>query len=117
MHKETKLKGKAKRRSEPYPLGEIPATVAVAIGKKIAHRIAVGHSNIEGNDFGGIFASAIGGEHRKRPLGIADVLWNGCAWSVKTVQASAPFEQKRIRVSLAETLRIILRASLTLTLI
>jgi hypothetical protein len=98
MRDETKLKGKAKRRSGPYPLGEIPASVALAIGRKIAHRVAVGNANIDGNDFGGIFASAIGGMHRNKPLGIADVLLNGCAWSVKTVQSRAPFKQKRVRV-------------------
>jgi hypothetical protein len=65
---------------------------------RIVHRLAVGHADITGDDFGGIFASAIDGVHRGKPLGIADVEWNGCAWSVKTVQAKKPFNQSRIRL-------------------
>jgi hypothetical protein len=62
------------------------------------HRIAVGHADITGDDFGGIFAAAISGAHRGKPLGIADVMWNDCAWSVKTVKAKNPFEVSNIRV-------------------
>jgi hypothetical protein len=36
--------------------------------------------------------------HRGKPLGIADVVWKGCAWSVKTIQDPSPFTQNRIRV-------------------
>ena len=86
MPTELKLRGHAKRRSGPYPLGEIPHNVATEIGKHVVHRLAVGHANIGGDDFGEIFARAIGGTHRNKPLGIADVVWEGCAWSVKTVQ-------------------------------
>lgn len=93
-----KLKGKAIRRTGPYPLGEITDAVATSIGMRIVHRLAVGHADITGDDFGGIFASAISGVHRGKPLGIADVEWNGCAWSIKTVQAKKPFEQTSIRV-------------------
>lgn len=93
-----KLKGQSKRRSAPYPLGEIPASLAVEIGKHIVHRLAVGQVDITGDDFGGIFAKAISGTHRGRPLGIADVVWENCAWSVKTVQDKSPFTQTSIRV-------------------
>ena len=97
MPDKLKLKGQARRRNEPYPLGEFPPSIAIEIGKRIVHRLAVGHADITGDDFGGIFAAAIGGTHRGKPLGIADVTWEGCAWSVKTVQDAKPFTQKRIR--------------------
>jgi hypothetical protein len=45
---------------------------------RIVHRLAVGHADITGDDFGGIFASAINGVHRGKPLGIADVEWHEC---------------------------------------
>lgn len=96
--KPTRLKGKSRRRSAPYPLGELPPSLAVQIGRHIVHRLAVGNANISGDDFGGIFASAISGDHRKSPLGIADVTWNECAWSVKTVQSAHPFAHKIVRV-------------------
>jgi hypothetical protein len=98
MPDDLKLKGQAKRRNAPYPLGELPPSLAVSIGRDIVHRIAIGFANISGDDFGGIFASAIGGVHRAKPLGIADVIWESCAWSVKTVQASKPFTQKSVRL-------------------
>lgn len=60
--------------------------------------MAVGHGDITGDDFAGIFADAISGLHRSSPLGIADVAWNGCGWSAKTVKASNPFEQTRVRL-------------------
>lgn len=98
MSKEPRLKGSSKRRSGPYSLGEFPPSLAVEIGRHIVHRLAVGHSDITGDDFGGIFAQAISGQHRGKPLGIADIEWNGCAWSAKTVQDQHPFSQRRIRV-------------------
>lgn len=96
--KTPRLKGAAKRRKGPYPLGEIPDGVVLEVGRQIVHRLAVGHADITGDDFGGIFANAIEGEHRSRPLGIADVIRNGCAWSVKTVKAGNPFTQEKIRI-------------------
>ena len=98
MSNTIKLKGQAKRRRGPYSLGEFPESLAVELGRRIVHRLAVGMADITGDDFGGIFASAISGTHRGKPLGIADVEWNGCAWSVKTVQDKKPFTQNRVRV-------------------
>ena len=62
------------------------------------HRLAVGNAGITGDDFGVIFASAIGGDHKGLSLGVADVSWNSCAWSVKTVEADQPFIQTRVRL-------------------
>lgn len=45
-----------------------------------------------------MFADAIGGIHRPKPLGIGDVEWNGCAWSLKTVKATSPFSTQRVRL-------------------
>lgn len=98
MSIEPTLKGKLPRRSGPYPLGELPHSLAVGIGKHLVHRMAIGHGDITGDDFAGMFSNAIGGMHRASPLGIADVAWNGCGWSVKTVKCSKPFEQTRVRL-------------------
>lgn len=93
-----RLRGASKRRREPYPLGEIPDGVVMGICKQIVHRLAIGHKDLSGDDFGDIFAEAIEGEHRNSPLGIADVVSNECAWSVKTVKANNPFTKKNIRI-------------------
>lgn len=93
-----RLRGGASRRSGPYPLGQFPDAALRAVGKQIVHRLALGHGDITGDDFGTIFANAVGGEHRTSPLGIADVSVNGCAWSVKTVKANRPFMQEEVRL-------------------
>ena len=95
---EVKLRGKAKRRHEDYPLGEVPNDVLVEIAKQFVHRIAIGHADITGDDFGTIFANAIDGMHRESPLGIADVPKENCAWSVKTIKSKKPFNEKRARL-------------------
>lgn len=94
----TKTKSNTPKQAERYPLGQFPQAVIVAIGKQIIHRLSVGISDITGDDFGGIFAKAIDGQHAMRPEGIADVTWNGCAWSVKTVKHKTPFDAKKIRL-------------------
>lgn len=93
-----RLRGGARRRNEPYPLGQFPDTLLYEIGKQIVHRLAIGHSDVTGDDFGTIFATAIHGIHRGRPLGVADVEYNGCAWSIKTVKATRPFELRVARL-------------------
>lgn len=62
------------------------------------HLKAVGHADMSGDQFSRIFADAISGQSYARPLGIADVSWNGCCWSVKTVQHKRPHEAKQIRL-------------------
>ncbi len=96
--KDVRLRGNAKRRHEEYPLGELPDSVIVVMAKQLVHRIAIGQIDITGDDFGTIFAASIEGMHRESPLGIADVLKNNCAWSVKTIKNNKPFEAERVRL-------------------
>lgn len=98
MPNRIRLRGQRERRNCPHGLGELSHELAIEIGKRIIHRLAIGHSNITGDDFASIFASAISGDHRASPLGLADVVWDGCAWTVKTVQAKYPFRQKSVRL-------------------
>ncbi|MDE0083249.1 MAG: hypothetical protein OXT72_11450 [Gammaproteobacteria bacterium] len=74
----------------PWPVGEIPNRVLYSLGKQFVHRMAIGFGDIDGNDFGTIFANAVDGDHRASPLGLADVAANGTAWSVKTIKAKYP---------------------------
>lgn len=93
-----RLRGKRRRREEIYPLGQIPNNILLEMGKQVVHRLATGLGDISGDNFGTIFAQAIGGTHLASPLGLADVICNRCAWSVKTVQSSRPFEQSSVRL-------------------
>ncbi len=93
-----RLRGKGNNYSGPWPLGSIPDSVLYGIGKQLVHRLAVGHADITGDDFGTIFANAVDGEHRESPLGIADVVSEGTAWTVKTVKAKRPRTQRKVRL-------------------
>ena len=79
-------------------MGQIPDEVLHKIGRQLVHRLAIGFGDLIGDDFATIFANAVAGEHRLSPLGVADVEWNGCAWSLKTVKALRPFKAERVRL-------------------
>lgn len=95
---EARLRGNKTRLHGAWPLGSFPHKVIIGLGRQLVHRMAIGHSDITGDDFGTIYANAIEGTHRQSPLGIADVLLNGNAWSVKTIKANSPFQQKIVRL-------------------
>ena len=98
MSERPKLRGKSRARESLYPLGEFPDDVVIGIGRLIVHRLAIGVADITGDDFAGIFAGAISGEHRAKPLGITDVTWQNCSWSAKTVKSNKPFTQPQVRL-------------------
>ena len=77
-------------KHEPYPLNQVPRAVVEKIARQLVYWKTVGHADIGGDDFAHIFAKSIGGKALGSPLGIADVIWNGCCWSVKTVQDVHP---------------------------
>jgi hypothetical protein len=89
---------KGKGPYELYPLGQIPNDVIYSIGKWMAYYFAVGKSDIDGEDWGDIFAKAINGGHLNRPIGLADVVYEGMAWSVKSVKQDNPLTVPHIRV-------------------
>lgn len=95
---ETRLRGKRSRLQNSWPLGSLPRKVIVALGRQLVHRMAIGHGDITGDDFGTIFAEAIEGDHLSSPLGVADVVLDNNAWSVKTIKLKSPFTEKRIRL-------------------
>jgi hypothetical protein len=89
---------KGKGPFELYPLGQIPDEVIYSIGKWMAYYFAVGKSDIDGEDWGDIFAKAINGGHMNSPIGLADVVYEGMAWSVKSIKLDKPLTAKHIRV-------------------
>lgn len=93
-----RLRGKAKRRHEEYPLGDIPDRIIVDLAKQFIHRIAVGQEDISGDNFGAIFAKSIKGKDLAKPLGIVDVAKQKSAWSTKTVKHPNPFNSKQVRL-------------------
>lgn len=77
-------------KSEPYPINGFPLSVIEELGKRLVYMKAVGRPDVDGNEFSRIFAESMVGFALNKPLGIADVTWNGCCWSVKTVKNAKP---------------------------
>ena len=75
---------------EPYPINEVPEEVVRKIGRKFIYMLSVGYKDLTGDDWGNVFAEAIGGEHLQSPVGIADVALDKMAWSMKTVKQKNP---------------------------
>ena len=71
---------------EPYPINEIPESIIKLIGKRFVYMLCVGYKDLTGDDWGNVFAKCIGGEHLQSPVGIADVVYDKMAWSMKTVK-------------------------------
>lgn len=83
---------------ELYPLGMIPNDIIVRISQYIVYLLAIGRTDMSGDDWGDGFAYSIGGNHLSSPLGIADVVYNHQAWSCKTVKNDNPFNVQNIRL-------------------
>lgn len=79
-------------------MGEFPNEVIYEISKWLVYSFAVGKSNISGEDWGDIFAKSIEGDHLASPVGLADVVLEGKAWSVKSVQNDNPHTCENLRV-------------------
>lgn len=84
--------------SELYPINEMPKELIIDIAGYFVYLMHVGRTDISGNDWGDAFAKAVGGEHLDKPLGIADVVKDRMAWSLKTVKADNPFSVQKIRL-------------------
>ena len=67
---------------QPYPIGEFTPAIIESICARVVHLKAIGKKDMSGDEFSGIFASAIAGLSLGKPIGIADVTWNGCCWTV-----------------------------------
>lgn len=83
---------------ELYPLGQIPDEIIYNIAKWMTYYFSISRSDIDGEDWGNIFAKSIGGEHLGKPVGLADVIYEGMAWSVKSVKSRNPWKQNRVRL-------------------
>lgn len=78
---------------EPYPINEIPESIVKKIGKKFVYLLCVGYKDLSGDEWGNVFAEAIGGTHLQSPVGIADVTFDKMAWSMKTVKTKNPHRE------------------------
>ncbi len=68
------------------------------IGSYFVYLLYIGRKDITGTDWGDAFSDAIGGKHLDSPIGIADVVLEKMAWSMKTVKNPTPFNCRNVRL-------------------
>lgn len=90
--------GKKLLTNEPYPINELPDDLIVKIGGYLVHLLYVGRKDITGSDWGDAFSDAVNGKHLDSPIGIADVVLEKMAWSMKTVKNADPFHASNVRL-------------------
>lgn len=97
-HKSPKLRTVNKSVSA-YHLNEFPKDFPFLLGKELIYLLATkGKSELEGSDWESIFASCIGAEWKPSNVGLDDVVMGNTAWGAKTVKATNPSRQKKVRL-------------------
>lgn len=83
----------------PFPLNKFPRDFPFTLGKEIVYLLASkGKPILEGPEWEAIFAICIGAEWKPSNVGLDDVILGNTAWGAKTVKASNPRTQKKIRL-------------------
>jgi hypothetical protein len=82
-----------------FQLNEFPKEFPFRLGKELIYLLASkGKPELEGSEWESIFANCIGAEWKPSNVGLDDVVMGNTAWGAKTVKASKPSEQKRVRL-------------------
>lgn len=82
-----------------FPLNEFPKEFPFKLGKELIYLIASkGKPELEGSEWENIFANCIGAEWKPSNVGLDDVLMGNTAWGAKTVKATKPSTQKKVRL-------------------
>lgn len=82
-----------------FPLNEFPKEFPFLLGKELIYLLASkGKPELEGSEWESIYASCIGADWKPSNVGLDDVIIGNTAWGAKTVKASKPSTQKKIRL-------------------
>jgi hypothetical protein len=82
-----------------FPLNEFPKDFPFALGKELIYLLASkGKPELEGSDWESIFATCIGADWKPSNVGLDDVVLGNIAWGAKSVKASKPSAQKKVRL-------------------
>ena len=83
----------------PFPLNKFAKDFPFILGKEIVYLLASkGKPILEGPEWEAIFATCIGAEWKPSNVGLDDVILGNTAWGAKTVKASNPKTQKKVRL-------------------
>lgn len=82
-----------------FPLNEFPKYFPFLLGKELIYLLASkGKPELEGSEWENIFATCIGADWKPSNVGLDDVVMGNTAWGAKTVKATKPSTQKRVRL-------------------
>lgn len=82
-----------------FALNDFPKDFPFLLGKELIYLLASkGKPELEGSDWENIFANCIGAEWKPSNVGLDDVVLGNTAWGAKTVKATNPSTQKKIRL-------------------
>lgn len=82
-----------------FPLNEFPKDFPFLLGKELIYLLASkGKPELEGSDWENIFANCIGASWKPSNVGLDDVVMGNTAWGAKTVKATKPSAQKKVRL-------------------
>jgi len=83
----------------PFPLNHFPKDFPFILGKELIYLLASkGNASLEGEEWEAIFATCIGAEWRPSNVGLDDVILGNTAWGAKTVKATKPSTQTKVRL-------------------
>jgi len=98
MNKKPKLRT-VEKSIPPFPLNEFPKNFPFSLGKELVYLLASkGKPILEGAEFEAIFANCIGAEWKPSNVGLDDIILGNTAWGAKTVKATNPTTQKKVRL-------------------
>lgn len=82
-----------------FPLNEFPKDFPFLLGKELIYLLASkGKPELEGSEWESIFAACIGADWKPSNVGLDDVVIGNTAWGAKTLKATKPSTQKRVRL-------------------
>ncbi len=82
-----------------FPLNEFPKEFPYLLGKELIYLLASkGKPELEGSEWENIFANCIGADWKPSNVGLDDVVMGNTAWGAKTVKATNPSTQKKVRL-------------------
>jgi len=83
----------------PFPLNEFPKDFPFLLGKELIYLLASkGKPELEGSEWESIFALCIGADWKPSNVGLDDVVLGNTAWGAKTVKATKPSSQRKVRL-------------------
>ena len=82
----------------PYAVTATPQSHIFSFAEEITKSAYLGKADIQGDEWGDMFANAVGGGHLASPVGHVDVTKGKLAWSVKTVKDKTPHRKRVIRI-------------------